>query len=187
MLEGTQILRQEHEAILKMIGAAEEAASRLERREVVRQEMLAAILEFFQLFADQCHHGKEEELLFPLLESKGMRRDGGPTGVMLAEHEQGRALIQEMSAATEAYAAEPSEAGSRWAQAAQGYAALLRAHIFKENNILFRMAEQTLSPSEQARLAESFEKLELERMGAGTHERLHASMRTLLAELAPRA
>ncbi len=183
MPEGTQVLRQEHEAILKMIGAAEEAAGRLERSETVRQETLANILEFFRVFADQCHHGKEEELLFPLLESKGLPRDGGPTGVMLAEHEQGRELIREMSAAAEAYATNPSEAGPRWAEAAKGYAALLRAHIFKENNVLFRMAEQMLTPAEQAKLAQGFEKLEVEKMGAGTHERLHAKMHTLLEEL----
>jgi len=57
MAAGTQVLRQEHEAILKMIGAAEEAARRLERGETVRQETLANILEFFRVFADQCHHG----------------------------------------------------------------------------------------------------------------------------------
>jgi len=184
MPEGTQVLRQEHEAILKMIGAAEEAACRLERGEAVRQETLANILEFFRVFADQCHHGKEEELLFPLLESKGLPRDGGPTGVMLAEHEQGRQLIREMSAAVEAYSNNVSEAGLRWAQAAKAYAALLRAHIFKENNVLFRVAEQMLTSAEQEALAEGCERLELEKMEAGTHERLHAKMHTLLAELA---
>jgi hemerythrin-like domain-containing protein len=184
MPEGTQVLRQEHEAILKMIGAAEEVARRLERNEAVRQEMLANILEFFRVFADQCHHFKEEELLFPLLESKGLPREGGPTGVMLAEHEQGRQLIREMSAAVEAYSTNVSEAGLRWAQAAKGYAALLGGHIFKENNVLFRIAEQMLTPAEQATLAEGFEKLEVEKMGAGTHERLHTKMHTLLAELA---
>jgi len=56
----------------------------------------------------------------------------------------------------------------------------------KENNILFRMAEQILSPDEQARLAEDFEKAEVEKMGVGTHERLHAMMDQLLAEVVAR-
>src|SRR5215470_471718 len=103
---------------------------------------------------------------------------------MLAEHEQGRQLITEMSAAVEAYSANVSGAGLRWAQAAKAYAALLRAHIFKENNVLFRVAEQMLTSAEQTMLAEGFERLEVEKMGAGTHQRLHAKMHTLLAELA---
>jgi hemerythrin-like domain-containing protein len=183
MATATKVLRHEHEAILKMLGAAEEGARRLERGEEVRQETLANLHEFFRLFADRCHHGKEEDLLFPLLERKGFPRQGGPIGLMLSEHEQGRTLIGQMVEAFEAYKSGQKSAGARWTEAAQGYAALLRAHIDKENNILFMMAERVLTPDEQASLAEDFEKLEVEKMGVGTHERLHTMMDRLLAEL----
>jgi hemerythrin-like domain-containing protein len=43
----------------------------------------------------QWHHGKEEEILFPLLEKKGIPADGGPLGVMLMEHGRARALIND--------------------------------------------------------------------------------------------
>jgi len=45
------------------------------------------------------------------------------------------------------------------------------------------MAERTLTSAEQTDLAERFEKLEVDKMGAGTHERLHATMDALLARL----
>ncbi len=183
MATATQILRHEHEAILKMLGAGEEVARRLEQGEQVEQETLDGLLEFFQLFADRCHHGKEEDLLFPLLEKKGFRREGGPVGVMLSEHERGRSLIRQMSEAAKAYKAGERSAGKQWAAAAAGYAVLLRAHIDKENNVLFVMAERALTSAEQTDLAEKFEKLEIEKMGAGTHERLHAMMDALLARL----
>jgi hemerythrin-like domain-containing protein len=185
MATATEILRHEHEAILKMISATEEVARRLDRGERVRPEILGNLLEFFRLFADRCHHGKEEALLFPLLESKGLPREGGPIGVMLREHDEGRGFIKLMAEAAEAYKSTPESAGPRWAEPARNYSALLRAHIDKENNILFRIAEQILSADEQARLAEDFEKVELEKMGAGTHERLHAMMDQLLAEVVP--
>jgi hemerythrin-like domain-containing protein len=185
MPTATEILRHEHEAILKMISATEEVARRLERGEPVRPEILENLLEFFRLFADRCHHGKEEDLLFPLLESKGLPRQGGPIGVMLHEHDEGRGFIKQMAEAAEAYKSAPESGGRRWAEPARHYCALLRAHIDKENNILFRMAEQILSPAEQARLAEDFEKAEVEKMGAGTHQRLHAMMDQLLAEVVP--
>ncbi len=184
MANATQILRKEHEAILKMLEATERTASLLERRAKVAPETLAGLLEFFQLFADRCHHGKEEELLFPLLEEKGLPRIGGPVGVMLWEHEQGRALVAQMSASGAAYAQGDAAAATRWSQAARQYASLLRDHISKENNILFVMAERLLSDSEQRELAETFERVEVEKMGAGTHERLHARMEELLAEIA---
>jgi hemerythrin-like domain-containing protein len=69
---------------------------------------------------------------------------------------------------------------------ARGYAALLRGHIDKENNVLFMMAERLLTPGEQEQLAEDFEKLEVNKMGVGTHERLHAMMGTMFAEFLPK-
>jgi hemerythrin-like domain-containing protein len=184
MRTATEILRHEHEAILKMITATEEVARRLDRGETVRPEILRNLLEFFRLFADRCHHGKEEDLLFPLLEAKGLPREGGPIGVMLHEHDEGRAFIRQMAEAADAYPSAPQSAGPRWAEPARQYATLLRAHIDKENHVLFRLAEQILSGAEQARLAEDFARVEVEKMGAGTHERLHAMMDELLAEVA---
>jgi len=181
----TAVLRKEHEAILKMLDVTEEVARRLNAGEQFTPETLASLLQFFRLFADKCHHGKEEDLLFPQLEKKGMPRTGGPLGVMLAEHEQGRALIRQMAEATEAYPNQPQKAGPAWAQAARGYVGLLRAHIDKENNVLFVMAERMLTPGEQTELAEGFEKFEVEKMGAGTHERLHAMMAKLIKDILP--
>jgi hemerythrin-like domain-containing protein len=184
MSEATAILRKEHDAILKMLEATEEAARRIAAGGTVKVESLEGLLEFFRLFADKCHHGKEEDLLFPLLESRGMPRFGGPTGVMLHEHEQGRALIQRMAEATEA-SKRGEKAEAAWAEAARGYTELLRQHIHKENNILFVLAENMLSAEEQKQLAAEFDRVEIEKMGAGTHERLHASMDKLIAELGP--
>ena len=113
-----------------------------------------------------------------------MPREGGPVGVMLFEHDQGRSFVRKMTEATEAYGSDPKTAGMKWAEAAQNYASLLRAHIDKENHVLFVMAERMLSQQEQELLAKQFETLEMEKMGKGTHERLHAMMDKLLAELA---
>jgi len=184
MPSATLVLRKEHDAILKMLGATEEAARGIESGKPVAPETLEGLLEFFRLFADRCHHGKEEDLLFPLLESRGLPRHGGPTGVLLREHDQGRALIKQMADAVEAAKGGESAAPTRWAEAARAYAELLRAHIDKENSVLFVMAENMLSPEEQSNLAAEFEKLEVEKMGAGTHERLHAKMEELIAALA---
>jgi hemerythrin-like domain-containing protein len=104
---------------------------------------------------------------------------------MLHEHEEGRALLRQMGDAAEATKSGLAGAGSRWAGAARGYVGLLRGHIEKENNVLFMMAERVLSPREQEQLAEDFEKLEVDKMGVGTHERLHAMMDKMLAEFSP--
>ena len=176
MAQPTAILRKEHEAITRMLEAAEQAAEKLERNEPVRAEWLDGLSEFFSLFLDKCHHGKEEEIFFPALAKKGMPVDGGPIGVMLHEHDEGRALAQRLRELAQSYAKGNPAAGTEWAATARKYTRLLHEHILKENNVLFPMAEGMLSPAEEEALAERFEQMEVEKMGKGTHERLHARM-----------
>ncbi len=155
--QATTILRKEHDAILRMLDMAEEVARWLDHGDRVAPETLGGLLEILRVFVDRVHHGKEEGLLFPLLKKRGLRCDGGPIGVMLFKHEQGRACIQQMVDSAEAYARGAADAGPRWAAAARSYAELFRQHIFKENNILF-MAEDLLTAEEQKELAAAFEK-----------------------------
>lgn len=183
MAQPTAILRQEHEAVTRMLGAAEQAAGKLERNEAVAPDLLEGIGEFFELFVDKCHHGKEEELLFPALAKRGMPVDGGPIGMMLHEHEQGRDLTRLMRETAKAYANGEAAAGPAWASAARTYARLLSEHILKENNVLFPLAESILTPAEEEVLAEQFAQLEKEKMGQGTHERLHARMAEIVSEV----
>ncbi len=82
-----------------------------------------------------------------------------------------------------AYTAGTAGAAGRWSSAARGYVQLLREHIYKENNILFVMAERMLSGTEQQELVAAFERVEEDKMGAGTHERLHKLMDKLAAEV----
>ena len=51
------------------------------------------------------------------------------------------------------------------AENARGYIDLLRAHIGKENNVLFPMADRALTPEDQAHLAQEFERFEAEETG----------------------
>lgn len=176
MTQPTAILRKEHEAITGMLGAAERAAERLERNEPVRPEFLDGMSEFFSVFLDKCHHGKEEQIFFPALAKKGMPVDGGPIRVMLGEHEEGRAMASRLRALAQDYGRGNRAAGTEWAKTAREYSRLLRDHILKENNVLFPMAEGMLSPAEEEALTAQFEQMEIEKIGKGTHERLHVRM-----------
>ncbi len=183
MRSATSVLRNEHTAILAMLEAAEEAARRAEEGTIPNAQTLAGLLEFFKIFVDHCHHAKEEQLLFPALERKGMSRSGGPIGVMLYEHEKGRVLIRQMSDSWKAATNGDANAAHTWVAAVRSYAALLQSHIAKENDILFVMADRVLSEAEQSDLVRAFDKLETEQIGEGTHERLHASIHKLSSEL----
>ena len=157
------MLRDEHEIILRVLAALEGWLNQLEAGKPVRTETLRQAVQFFRGFADGCHHHKEEELLFPKLEEGG---PFGPVSVMLEEHEEGRTLVRGMSEAGERL---ESEAGRRGVlECGRQYVALLRAHIDKENGVLFPLAERMLSADAMHMLAHAFEDSEAER--AGEHE-----------------
>jgi hemerythrin-like domain-containing protein len=73
-------------------------------------------------------------------------------------------------------AAQRLQAGDRGAAAtvvenARGYANLLRTHIYKEDNILFPMADRAIPVEQQAQVFDDFEKVEHEETGEGVHEK----------------
>lgn len=107
---------------------------------------------------------------------------GGPLGVMLLEHNRARALIQEMTEAAEAYKADGETAGKRWARAAWDYSGLMQEHFGKEENVLFRIAENVLNPEEEAAIAAGFENLEKENIGSQKHEELETMMKEITAQ-----
>ena len=182
----TQALRDEHEGILVMLDVLEHLAVDLQQGRPVNREHLAQLLDFLRTFADACHHGKEEDLLFPALVAAGLPAQGGPIGVMLSEHTQGREYIRGMAAALAKMSA-GENADTEFSQHALGYVELLRAHIRKENMILFSLAEQHLPPAEHARLTRAFAEAEATKIGPGVHERYHAMIRQFRDRYLPAA
>lgn len=138
----TELLRSEHEIILQVAGALENL---LDTGSTTPDfDAVGDCVTFFRLFADACHHHKEEDLLFPELEARGMPRHGGPIAVMLHEHEQGRALVRKMAEALQAARGGDATALQALESAGRGFIDLIRNHISKENNILFPMADRAV-------------------------------------------
>lgn len=179
----TEELRTEHRAIERMLAVLEEAARRLEEGQRPPADLFRRAVDFVRNFADRCHHGKEEQNLFPRLEAAGVPRAGGPLGVMLHEHDLGREHVGAIAGAVDAYEAGDASAASTIARHALAYVQLLRQHIDKEDNVLFPMADSVLSPQDQRELEAAFQRVEREVMGLGVHERYHRLLEELEGEL----
>ena len=175
----TEQLKEEHQGIQLMLKILGKVCQRLESGEKVDPEHLEKILEFIRVFADKCHHGKEEDLLFPEMRKAGIPKEQGPIGVMLAEHDKGRGYVREMNEALGEHKRNGADASSRFVENARNYITLLTQHIDKENNVLFPWGERVLSEEQKKKLVEDFEKLEHERIGEGKHEEFHELLRHL--------
>ena len=167
----SDILKSEHRVIEQVLACLEKMSEECQQQGRLDRDPAREAVDFFRNFADGCHHGKEEEHYFPAMEAAGFPRQGGPTGVMIHEHEVGRRHIREMDATIDAAAEGRAEAVDRFVSHARDYVALLREHIAKEDHCLFTMADQALSADEQAALLSAFDRVETHEMGEGTHQR----------------
>jgi len=166
----TENLKEEHRVILRMIKVLIVASDKLERGENVSTDVFKKSVDFIQTFADRCHHGKEQDTLFPLLGERGIPTQGGPIAVMLMEHEQGRQFVKRLAEALAKYDGGDKTAKGAIVENARSYAELLDQHIYKEDNILYPMGDRVLSQSDNKELLEKFEKIEKEIIGEGKHE-----------------
>ncbi|MEO8168582.1 MAG: hemerythrin domain-containing protein [bacterium] len=161
----TEILKDEHRLIERMLVVLEDAALRIEWGEAIDAQRIRDILHFMRMFADSCHHRKEEMFLFPAMEEKGLSRESGPVGVMLEEHDLGRAEIGSMQDALQQYADGDREARKGITGHARKAVSILRDHIQKEDRVFFVMADQLFSEQEQTLLTESFRQAESSSVG----------------------
>ncbi len=172
-MRSTEILKHEHQIILLVLGAAEHAAQVIQETGTIDAAVIEKMVDFFKNFADRCHHAKEEKLLFLKLQERGMPVEGGPIGVMLQEHEEGRGHVRAVAEALPRMKQGDATSGAAVREHLQAFVALLREHINKEEQVLFSMADQLCTPQDDQALTEAFEKAEAEEMGEGVHEKYH--------------
>ncbi len=180
-MNASEILRNEHRVIERVLDVLQRIAERAESGGPLDVDSARQAIAFFRGFADRCHHAKEEEHFFPAMESKGFPRHGGPTGVMLYEHERGRECVAGMDAALGALAGGEEAAAKQFVQHAHAYIDLLRQHIMKEDSCLFAMADQAFTADDQKRLVAAFAQAEAEKNEPGAHEAFLRSAEELAA------
>ena len=67
-MSATDVLKDEHRGIERMLAIVEAASSRLAAGGDVPADLYLNAVDFFRGFTDGCHHAKEEAKLFPALE-----------------------------------------------------------------------------------------------------------------------
>lgn len=156
MRTATENLENDHVNILRLIDVMERMIA-LKSSNIGHFEEVVGII---RNYADGFHHAKEENLLFPLMVTRGFSSEHGPVAVMLYEHVQGRDFVKGMAEGIAMLRHGNNNALPLIYKNMLGYINLLRDHIEKENNILFRMADQALSENDQQELLKEFAKIE---------------------------
>jgi len=156
MNSATNNLENDHIHILKLIDVMEHI-TQLKEPEITHIE---SIVDIIRNYADGLHHAKEEDIFFPFLAEKGFSSTQGPVAVMLHEHVQGRNYVKGIADNIPLYRNGDKGALNEIKTNMKGYIDLLRNHISKENNILFRMADNVISDSDNRKLIAQFDEAE---------------------------
>jgi hemerythrin-like domain-containing protein len=138
----TVSLKRDHDLIEKVLKSMWSTIPLLQSGKTIPEPILNQVIDFSMNFTDVCHHGKEENSLFPELEKKGMPRNSGPIAVMLMEHDVTRKLGARMGESSKTYL--KSGDATQLITDMQEYINHVVQHVWKENHRLFEMAEMAL-------------------------------------------
>ncbi len=141
--------------------AGPEAGGRVDPRYVER------VVDFIRTYADRCHHGKEEDILFEELKSRDLPPDIAATMQHLVDdHVWARDTTRRIVAINAAASDEAARGGGGGGGDGGAAAELLRllgelaafypVHIKKEDDNFFRPAMALFSAEEQARMLDRF-------------------------------
>lgn len=145
---GIDILVEEHDYILKAIGAIRKSCKEVLSTNKVDTETFYKYLDFARNYADKHHHGKEELILFKIMVdnlppvAEKLIRNG-----MLVEHDMGRLHLAQLEEALKAYddGDHSEEVLLSVIANAIGYCQLLERHIGKENEVVYPFGDRELS------------------------------------------
>ena len=151
----TDLLIQEHKIILRALDVLNHMAARIESDQPVEAEDVETILHFLRAFADNHHQAKEESALFPEL-MRTSAANQGPLRQMIHEHDQERSLVEGLEDALR------TKKGMEFVHFANRLTLLIRTHIRKEDNILFDIAERSLSAEQDERVTTELNKFQVD-------------------------
>jgi hemerythrin-like domain-containing protein len=130
-----EMLEAEHRFIAKVVSAAGLLVDQLEAGQSIEAQVFQNVVAFMRLYADKCHHGKEEDLLFPLLAERGVPLRGCPVDALLREHAMGRTLVNGLAEAAEAWQKGDPSARANLIKNLRGVTELYPNHIWKEDSV----------------------------------------------------
>ena len=138
---------------------------------------LKALIEFFEIYVDRYHHGKEEQLLFPALSRARIAKIDSLISSLIDDHREARMGMEQMKSNVVTLHSCSGADRNEFSERAERYVDLLRWHIRKENSELLPLIEERLSATERLQMAGQFHDLEevtlgpsgLETFLAGVH------------------
>ena len=149
----------EHRLIERMIEVMREELLLIEKEKKVDAEFIEMAVDFIRSYADRCHHGKEEDILFRDLGAKKLSDDHRRTmDELVEEHRFGRRVTARLVEANRRYVQGNQDSLSAISDCIRSLIEFYPKHIEKEDKHLFIPCMEYFSePEKEAMLKEEWE------------------------------
>jgi hemerythrin-like domain-containing protein len=149
----------EHRLIERMIDVMKEELDRLQRKNEVSPFFIETAVDFIRTYADRCHHGKEEDILFRDLKKKNLSQEHERImNELIEEHIWGRKTTGRLVEANDRYLNGDDKAIEAIIDCVRSLAEFYPKHIEKEDKHFFIPVMEYFSKEEQdAMLQEGYE------------------------------
>lgn len=184
-MSAIEILVDEHRLISRMVNVLTVLHKRLESEDHADVNVLTEVVDFFRMFVDRNHHAKEEDALFPTLERCAVNPEGCTIQSLKSEHEQARILTTTLTDAIGKYKTGDPTAKSKIYTTIRNSIELYSDHIWRENILLFPMAEKALQESELSYVTRRYAEIE-KRLGTDFHSK-YEQLVNALEKITPRS
>jgi hemerythrin-like domain-containing protein len=141
----------EHRLIEKMIDLMKRELSRVERERGANPLFIDGAVDFIRTYADRCHHGKEEDILFRDLKTKRLSESHIRTmDELVEEHVWGRKTTGRLVDANRKYAGGNQEAITEIISCLRALTDFYPRHIEKEDKHFFIPVMEYFTEEEKA-------------------------------------
>ncbi len=167
MGKAIEALKVEHELILSTFVIVDDIMKSQKHSDEIKIKYANEFLYFINVFCNKCHLGKEETMLFPMLIDKGVHHQDGLIGIMDQDHINAKEIAKKIKLTIE------SKNMDSLCKNIKAYSAFIGAHLAKEDNVLYPMADKLLNEKTQNELFDNFLIYEEDVVGHGIHAQLH--------------
>jgi hemerythrin-like domain-containing protein len=151
----------EHRLIERMLAILKKELESAAEHGRVDSALIDTATDFIRTYADRCHHGKEEDILFRRLTEKDLDDSVARTMAELIEdHVRGRALTRQLIEANERYAGGDTTALGEIETVMQELVEFYPVHIEKEDHHFFKPALAYFGHEEQADILRDYDEFD---------------------------
>lgn len=152
------LLMIEHRLIERLINLMDSQAGRIEKENKIDPDFLAFAIDFLRTYADKCHHGKEEDILFKTLEQKSLSAEHREMiKDLLRDHIRSRKMVAALSESKDKCLQGEKLALKDITGLVRGLVQLYCRHIKKEDKDFFLPMMGYLNKDEQSRMLKDFQ------------------------------